>query len=87
MHETRAIQGKNGNKSSWWGLDNWEQFPYLTWENLPQSKSYFHEKQDRKFGFEDLDDVFIMDSWKKSNLIITSYLCIDDLHMFVKISG
>ena len=58
MHETRAIQGKNGNKSSWWGLDNWEQFPYLTWENLPQSKSYFHEKQDRKFGFEDLDDVF-----------------------------
>ena len=36
---------------------------------------------------EDLDDVFIMDSWKKSNLTITSYLCNDDFHMFVKISG
>ena len=28
-----------------------------------------------------------MDSWKKSNLTITSYLCNDDFHMFVKISG
>ena len=58
MHETRAWHGKNGTKTSWWGLDDWEQFPYLTWGNLIQSQSYFHEKQDWRFNFKDLDDVF-----------------------------
>ena len=58
MHETHALRGKHGTKTSWWGLDNWEQFPYLTWGNLIQSQSHFHEKQDCRFGFEDLEDVF-----------------------------
>ena len=58
MHETHAFHGHHGAKTSWWGLDDWEQFPYLAWGNIIHSQSHFHEEQDWRFNFEDLEDVF-----------------------------
>jgi len=64
--EYAAITNK-GNRTSFWRLAGWEQFPYKSWVNLQQPHPYFHQDEleagefrtgDCRVNFSDLEEVF-----------------------------